>query len=175
MDNIPMKNSALAAIASKRAAQEAGTKSDPIIKRTQTTDPDTGAVTYRQSWSDKSKSGTTKRSTSPSISSVGSKVKSNAGSREFTSVPIPTAAGVKKAEITAPLMKKVDKPAPKSQKEKIAEKKIEDYNKNKESDETFDQYRKRIQERANENAEKAKSHEDKRFFMKNKVKACRTC
>jgi len=159
MENIPMKNSALAAIASKRLAQQAGTKSDPIIKRTQTTDPDTGAVTYRQSWDNKSSKSTSRRTnTSPSISSVGSKVKSTSGSREITSAVIPKTAGTKKAEISAPLMKKDDKFTPTTRKEVVIEKKIDDYNKNKTSDESFDQYRKRIQERANINSEKAKSN-----------------
>ena len=181
MDNIPMKNSALAAIASKRAAQEAGTKSDPIIKRTQTTDPDTGAVTYRQSWNNKSVSKSNaparKTNTSPSISSVGSKVKNTSGSREITSAPIPKPAGTKKAEITAPLMKKDDKFTPTTRKEVVIEKKIDDYNKNKTSDESFDQYRKRIQERANINSEKAKSSKSGGSLLsdKNKDTSCKTC
>ena len=178
MDNIPMKNSALAAIASKRAAQEAGTKSDPIIKRTQTTDPDTGAVTYRQSWNDTSASKSTKRTNaSPSISSVGSKVKNTSGSREITSAPIPKPAGAKKTEISAPLMKKEDKFTPKTQKERVNENKINDYNKNKTSGESFDQYRKRIQERANINSEKANSSKGSGSLLsdKNKDTSCKTC
>jgi hypothetical protein len=182
MDNIPMKNSALVAIAAKRLAQEAGTKSDPIIKRTQTTDPDTGAVTYRQSWSDTSTNTSAKRTNaSPSISSVGSKAKSSktatSGSREITSAPIPKAAEEKKQEISAPLMKKEDKFTPKSKKEKVIENKISDYNKNKTSDESFDQYRKRIQERANINSEKAKSSNSGGSLLNNKNKdtSCKTC
>lgn len=191
MDSIPMKNSALAAIASKRAAQETGTKSDPIIKRTQTTDPDTGAVTYRQSWDSTSASKSASKSTTapvkrtnalPSISSVGSKSKSSkiatSGSREITSAPIPKAAGAKKTEISAPLMKKEDKFTPKTQKERVIENKIDDYNQNKTSGESFDQYRKRTQERANINSEKAKSHENKGVFQrddKSNNKVCRTC
>lgn len=194
-DLIPMKNSALATIAAKRASQEGGVKTiDPPITRSQTTDPETGAVTYRQSWSNtavnrsttpssRSTSAPVKRSApkSPSISPVGSKVQSSKtvtpGSREVTSAAIPTAAGSKKAEITAPLIKKDDKFTPTTQKEKVVEKKIEDYNKNKTSDESFDQYRKRIQERANVNSEKAKSNEKSGSILtdKNKGATCKTC
>jgi len=46
MENIPMRNSALKAIADKRLAQENGVKTGDPIKKTQTVDPDTGAVTY---------------------------------------------------------------------------------------------------------------------------------
>jgi len=187
-DLIPMKNSALEAITNKRVAQENGTKTiDPPITRSQTTDPETGAVTYRQSWSNtsvnKSTSAPVKRSVSksPSISPVGSKVKSSKtvtpGSREVTSAAIPAAAAAKKADITAPLMKKEDKFVPKTQKEKVVDKKISDYNKNKSSDESFDQYRKRIQERANINAEKAKSSSSEGSILTNKNKGatCKTC
>lgn len=187
-DSIPMKNSALAAIANKRTAQEAGTKSDPVIKTSQTTDPDTGAVTYRQSWDNTSVSASKstaapvrRTNASPSISTVGSKAKSSKvvtpGSREVTSVPIPTASGTKKPDITAPLMKKDDKFVPTTQKEKVAENKVSDYNKNKSADESFDQYRKRIQERANTNAEKAKSHEGGGSILTDKSRGttCTTC
>jgi len=187
-DSIPMKNSALAAIAKKRVSQENGTKTiDPPITRSQTTDPETGAVTYRQSWSNtavnRSTTPASKKSVSksPSISPVGSKVKSSKtvtpGSREVTSASIPTASGAKKTNITAPLMKKSDKFTPTTQKEKVVEKKIEDYSKNKTSDESFDQYRKRIQERANINSEKAKSSKPSGSILtdKNKGATCKTC
>ena len=139
-------------------------KIDPPIKRTQTTNPD-GSVTYRQSWSGSSSGSNSNSSTrrTTTAASKGAPAKSSSyktatsGSREITSAPIPKAAGSKKTEISAPLMKKENKFVPKTQKEKVIEKKIQDYNKNKSSDETYDQYRKKTQDRANINSEKAKS------------------
>jgi hypothetical protein len=158
-------------------------KIDPPIKRTQSVDPDTGAITYRQSWSGSSKSNAppsslhrlSRSSDAPAKSS--SFKSATSGSREITSAPIPKAAGAKKEEIKAPLMKAENKFTPTTQKEKVIENKIEDYKKNKSESESFDTYRKRIQERANENAAKAKSTSSKGVMSssKNKDTSCKTC
>jgi len=69
-DLIPMKNSALKMLANKRIAQENGVKTiDPPIKRSQTTDPETGAITYRQSWESSSSTRRTSsgKKTAPSV------------------------------------------------------------------------------------------------------------
>lgn len=150
---------------------------DPPVKRTQTTNPD-GSITYRQSWSGSSsgsKSNTSTKRVSPAKSSLFKTATS--GSREITSAPIPKAAGTKKEEIKAPLMKAENKFTPTTQKEKVIEKKIEDYKKNKTESESFDTYRKRIQERANINAEKAKSTSSKGVMSssKNKDTSCKNC
>ena len=173
MDEIPMKNSALVAIAAKRVAQENGVKTiDPPIKRSQTTDPNTGAITYRQSWSNSGRSAG--KGKSPSISSVGSKVKkiSTAGSREVTSVPIPTAA--KKTEDSTPLAK-IQVPINKIDSKTIL------YEKQKKQGETREQYdtRNKIeQERVNKNSEKAKEPSGSGGSIltnKNKGASCKTC
>ena len=178
MDDIPMRNSALKMLADKRAAQESGVKTiDPPIKRSQTTDPDTGAITYRQSWSDSSRS-TEKRtfSKSPSISPVGSNVQSKrvstAGSREVTSVPIPTPAG--KTENTTPLAKILTPNVKKDVKTIL-------YEKQKKEGETREQYETRNkieQQRVNENSAKAKDKSGSVGSIltnKNKGATCKNC
>lgn len=184
MYNIPMKNSALKMLANKKAAQENGVKTiDPPIKRSQTTDPETGAITYRQSWSNTSTNkSTTKRtpSKSPSISQVGSKVKSTSsktvtpGSREITSAPIPKAAGRTDNKITAPPIK-VQTPVKASTREDII------YSKRKKENETreeFDKRDKEEDERLKINAAKAKEKKGsggKIMTDKNKGTSCRNC
>ena len=176
MDDIPMKNSALTAIAAKRVAQENGTRTiDPPIKRSQTTDPDTGAVTYRQSWSNTSSSKST-GSKSPSISSVGSKVKSTKtvtpSSREVTSAPVPTAA--KRTDDKTPLAKIQVANIKKDSKTIL-------YEKQKKEGETREQYEARNkveQQRVNENAAKAKEPRGSGGSIltnKNKGATCKTC
>lgn len=177
MENIPMKNSALKMLADKRAAQENGVKTiDPPIKRSQTTDPDTGAITYRQSWSDSSRSAG--KGKSPSISSIGSKVQSKrvstAGSREVTSVPVPTPAGRTDNEIKAPLIK-IQVPNVKKDSKTIL------YEKQKKEGETREQFevRNKIeQERVNKNAAEAKEPRGSKVSIltnKNKGASCKTC
>ena len=136
---------------------------DPPIKRTQTTDPETGATTYRQSWSSSSgsKSSSSGRKPSSTVKKDSKKDSGNArekstssksstsGSREITSAPIPKPAGFKKSEITPVKMKADNKFVPKTRKEQVTQNKIDDYNKNKSSSETYDQYRKKTQDRAN--------------------------
>lgn len=191
-DLIPMKNSALATIAAKRASQENGVKTiDPPIKRSQTTDPETGAITYRQSWeSSSSTRGTSAgKKTAPSvrkttsISPVGSKVQpskstsskvSTAGSREVTSVPIPKAAGRTDNEIKVQPIK-VQTPVKKIDKETIL------YEKQKKEGETREQYETRNkieQQRVNENSAKAKDKSGSGGSIltnKNKGATCKTC
>ena len=187
-DLIPMKNSALATIAAKRASQENGVKTiDPPIKRSQTTDPETGAITYRQSWESSSSAG---RRTTPSvrkttsISPVGSKVppsKSTSSktvtpkSREVTTVPIPKAAGRTDNEIKAPLIK-IQNPVERSTREDII------YSKRKKENETreeFDKRDKEEDERLNKNAlknqRKGDGNEGKIMTGKNQGSTCRTC
>jgi len=177
MDNIPMKNSALTAIAAKRVAQENGTKTiDPPIKRSQTTDPDTGAIIYRQSWSNTSSSKSISASKSPSISTVGSKVKSTKtvtpASREVTSASVPTAA--KKTESTTPLAK-IQVPNIKKDTKTIL------YDKQKKEGETREQFETRNkieQERVNKNSAEAKEPRGSRSSIltnKNKGATCKNC
>lgn len=177
MENIPMRNSALKMLADKRTAQENGVKTiDPPIKRSQTTDPDTGAITYRQSWSDSSRSSGKVVGKSPSISSVGSKVQpkrvSTAGSREVTSVPVPTPAV--KTDSSTPLAK-IQTPNVKKDSKTIL------YEKQKKEGETREQYdtrNKAEQQRVNENAAKAKEPKGSGGSIltnKNKGASCKTC
>ena len=141
MENIPMRNSALKAIADKRAAQESGTKTgDPIIK-TKTVDPETGAVTYKHSWSDtdmsskpttrsttRSTSGTTTTTTaprrsSPTISSVGSK-KTTTDTKKTVTPVSRTTSGSREFTSVAPLTPagKTDSMKPSAPLAKITEK-----------------------------------------------------
>lgn len=193
-DLIPMKNSALATIAAKRTSQENGVKTiDPPIKRSQTTDPETGAITYRQSWSNTAVNRSTtpvSKKTTPSvrkttsISPVGSKVQpsksksskvSTAGSREVTTVPIPKAAGRTDNNITAPPIK-VEAPVKRSTREDII------YSKRKKENETreeFDKRDKEEDERLNKNAlknqRKGDGNEGKIMTGKNQGTTCRNC
>lgn len=204
-DSIPMKNSALAAIANKRVAQENGTKTiEPPIKRSQTTDPDTGAITYRQSWSNTTvnKSSTPASKTTPqnsrtagksqSISSVGSKVPAKSmssktvtpGSREITSAPVPKSAGRTDNEIKAPLMKestptRTPVKSGTQLREEFKQKVYEKQRKGGETREEFDTKNKIEQKRVNENAKKAKEPKGSGgVFMKDEKyndASCRTC
>jgi len=183
-----MKNSALKMLADKRIAQENGVKTiDPPIKRSQTTDPETGAITYRQSWESSSSAG---RRTTPSvrkttsISPVGSKVKpskstsskvSTAGSREVTSAPIPKAAGRTDNEIKAPPIK-VQNPVKRSTREDII------YLKRKKENETLEEFDKRDKEEderlkinALKNQRRGDGNEGSIDTGKNKGTTCRTC
>lgn len=182
MENIPMKNSALKMLANKRIAQENGVKTiDPPIKRSQTTDPETGAITYRQSWSDSSRSSGKIAGKSPSISSVGSKVLKSTSSktvtpksREVTSVLIPKAAGRTDNEIKAPIIK-IQAPVKKIDKETIL---YEKQKKEGETREQFDTRNKIEQERVNKNSEKAKGPSGSGGSIltnKNKGASCKTC
>ena len=156
-------------------------KIDPTISRTQTTNPD-GSTTYRQSWSG-SNSGKSNAPVSSlhrlsrSSDAPAKSLSSTSGSREITSAPIPKTAGVKKEEIKAPLMKAENKFVPTTQKEKVIENKVQDYKKNKTESESYDTYRKRIQDRANTNAEKAKSSSSRDVMSssKNKDTSCKNC
>jgi hypothetical protein len=173
------------------------------MTRTQVTNPD-GSITYKQSWNDTTinKSNTpvkkvtkpivkpVKKVTKPIVKPV-KKVTTNVpsksisskivtpNSREITSLPPMQSKLEVKPEITAPLGIPNNTFTPTTQKEKVVKWKIDDYNLNKRSGETFDVYRKRIQDRANQNAEKAKSHEgSKGVFQKDDKsndKVCRTC
>jgi len=190
-DLIPMKNSALKMLANKRIAQENGVKTiDPPIKRSQTTDPETGAITYRQSWESSSSTRRTSsgKKTAPSvrkttsISPVGSKVPKSTSSktvtpesREVTTVPIPKAAGRTDNEIKAPPIK-IQNPVERSTREDII------YSKRKKENETreeFDKRDKEEDERLNKNAlknqRKGDGNEGKIMTGKNQGSTCRTC
>ncbi len=197
-----MRNSALKAIADKRAAQENGTKTgDPIIK-TKTVDPDTGAVTYKHSWSDtsmsskpttRSTSGTTTapRRSSPTISSVGSKKtttapkkivtpvsKTTSGSREFTSVaPLTPAGKTDTMKPSAPLAKITEKVTPitKEQKKEIIYKKS--YEETKKPGESFNEWYTKLDERTKAQSAKnqSKGSEGSIDTGKNKGTTCRNC
>ena len=150
---------------------------DPPVKRTQTTNPD-GSVTYRQSWSGSSSGSKSNTSTKRVSSAKSSSYKTpTSGSREITSAPIPKVAGVKKEEIKAPLMKAENKFTPTTKKEQVISNKIDDYKKNKTSEESYDTYRKRIQDRANTNSAKAKSTSSRGVMSSNKNKdtSCKNC
>ena len=195
-DLIPMKNSALKMLADKRSAQENGVKTiEPTIKRTQSTDPETGAITYRQSWesssSTRGKSSSAGRKTTPSvrkttsISPVGSKVSpskstsksttppskvSTSGSREVTSVPIPKPAGRTDNEIKAPPIK-IQNPTASAVKDKLQlreEKNTAFYMRTKKEGETREQWNKRDaenSERAAENTRKSKEPRGSRLVF----------
>jgi hypothetical protein len=201
MENIPMRNSALKAIADKRAAQENGTKTgDPIIK-TKTVDPDTGAVTYKHSWSDTSMSSkpttrsttttTAPRRSSPTISSVGSKKtttapkkivtpvsKTTSGSREFTSVaPLTPAGKTDTMKPSAPLAKITEKATPltKEKKAEIIYKKS--YESSKKDGESFNDWYAKLDERTKAQSAKNRSKDLEGEIRTDKQMAggCRGC
>jgi hypothetical protein len=204
MENIPMRNSALKAIADKRVAQENGVKSiDPVIKKTQTVDPETGSITYKHSWNSSSESktpSTTKsRGSSPTISSVGSKKTTvapkkttttvskttvNPGSREFSSVaPLTPKTTTVDTKPTAaiPTEKQLVKVAPPTKEQKYRATWEKSYQKTKKPGETFEQWNQSFNDRVNKNSAK-----NRRFDWlkgdggiidtgKNKSGACKTC
>ena len=180
MENIPMRNSALKAIADKRIAQENGVKTiDPAVKKTQTVDPETGSITYKHSWNSASESKITstnskpKRS-SPTISSVGSKKTTTTvapkktittvskktvspGSREFSSVapltPKSTTVDTKPSAAIPTEKELVKAPTPtKEQKYRATWEKS--YQQNKKPGETFDQWDQSEKNRTQKNAAK---------------------
>ena len=186
MENIPMRNSALKVLANKRVAQENGVKSIDPIKKTQTVDPDTGAITYRHSWSGSSESSkprttnTTPRRQSPGISTVGSKIsskKETSGSREFTSVPRPTAAG--RTDDTKPSAALPTVRTTPTKEERYRAINTPSYNKYKKSGQTFEDWDKSEKERVNKNALKNQRKGDGDSGSidtgKNKGTSCRTC
>lgn len=163
-NNIPMKDSALNVIASKRAAQEAGTRSiDPKITKTTTTNPEMGTTTTRTSWSGSSssakpasrsttkaapaKASTAKREpvrAASSVSAAPTKASSStSGSREITTFSAPKAAGVVTQKITAPTIDNSKKFVASTTKEKRIEKQVSTYNKEKKAGESFDTYQTR--------------------------------
>jgi len=192
MENIPMRNSALKAIADKRLAQENGVKTGDPIKKTQTVDPDTGAVTYKHSWSGSMESSKPSklivRRSSPTISSVGSKAaKKESGSREFTSVPRMTPAGLTEDTKTIakiqPVSKEEIKSSLKDYQKSKKEANIRDiydksYNETKKSGQSFDTWYNDLNERTKVNSKKAKDKGSKGVFMKDDPsndKLCRSC
>lgn len=154
-NNIPMKDSALNVIASKRAAQEAGTKSiDPKITKTTTTNPEMGTTTTRTSWSGSSSSAKpAARSTAPvkaatapvkrTVTTPSRTVTPTSGSREITTFSAPKAAGVVTQKITAPTIDNSKKFVASTTKEKRIEKQVSTYNKEKKAGESFDTYQTR--------------------------------
>jgi hypothetical protein len=157
---------------------------NPVISRTQTTNPD-GSVTYKQSWDDTSvnKSNTpitkvtkpivkkTTNSVPPNVvvpKSTSSKIVTP-NSREITSLPPMQIKQGIKPEITAPLGIPNNNFVPTTQKEKMIQWRIQDYNKNKINGESFEVYRKRIQDKANLNSAKAKEPSGSgSYFVSNK-------
>ena len=192
-NNIPMKDSALRVIESKRAAQEAGTRSiDPKITKTTTTDPEMGTTTTRTSWSGSSSSvKPAARSTAPVKRTVTTPVKrTNApsrtvtptsGSREITTFNAPKAAGVVTQKITAPLIDNSKKFVPTTTKEKRIAKQVETYNKYKKPDESFEGYRTRRTFETQEAIKKGPEKKEKwsgvggRDASKNKSGTCMSC
>jgi hypothetical protein len=187
MDNIPMRNSALKAIADKRLAQENGVKTGDPIKKTQTVDPDTGAVTYRHTWSGSSESSkstsNTARRSSPTISSVGSKsAKKEAGSREFTTAPRLAPAGKTedtKPSASLPSETKLSK-STKTKAETLRALHTPAYNasEEKKSGKSYEEWDAITTQRMKENSKKNKDKESKGVFMlddPSNNKVCRTC
>ena len=172
-NNIPMKDSALRVIESKRAAQEAGTRSiDPKITKTTTTDPEMGTTTTRTSWSGSSSSvKPAARSTAPVKRTVTTPVKrTNApsrtvtptsGSREITTFNAPKAAGVVTQKITAPTIDNSKKFVASTTKEKRIEKQVSTYNKEKKEGESFDTYRTRRTSETQEAIKKGPAKKEK--------------
>jgi hypothetical protein len=167
---------------------------NPVISRTQTTNPD-GSVTYKQSWDDTSVNKPTTPISKPVVkpvkkttNSVPPKVvtpKSTSSkivtpnSREITSLPPMQIKQGIKPEITAPLGIPNNNFVPTTQKEKMVQWRIQDYNKNKINGESFEVYRKRIQDKANLNSAKAKSRSGgvggSYSNEKNRDTSCRDC
>lgn len=152
---------------------------DPGIKKIVTTNPNTGVTTYKHTWNSDSSSGVKKTVAKSNGIKPTTKKSSTSGTREFSTFSKPKNVGVKKQEISAAEMKPEKKFVPTTQKEKVIERKITDYNKNKQSNESFDEYRKRIQERANKNSAKAKSSSGGRTEFSKKFgsrsSSCRNC
>lgn len=196
-----MRNSALRAIAEKRVAQENGVKTGDPIKRTQTVDPDTGSVTYKHSWSSSSESSkprtNTPRRQSPGISPVGSKITSNkpvvkkteasnkpvvkktetSGSREFTSVPRPTPAGLTEStKPSAPVPTVRNTP---TKQERYVAINTSSYKKYAKPGQTFEDWDKSEKERMNKNAiknqRKPDGSEGSYDNGRSKGTRCRTC
>ena len=192
-NNIPMKDSALRVIESKRAAQEAGTRSiDPKITKTTTTDPEMGTTTTRTSWSGSSSSvKPAARSTAPVKRTVTTPVKrTNApsrtvtptsGSREITTFNAPKAAGVVTQKITAPTIDNSKKFVASTTKEKRIEKQVSTYNKEKKEGESFDTYRTRRTSETQEAIKKGPAKKEKWKSVngdnssKSRSGACLTC
>lgn len=185
-----MRNSALKAIAEKRIAQENGVKTGDPIKKTQTVDPDTGAITFRHSWSSSSESSkpraNTPRRQSPGISPVGSKITSNkpvvkktetSGSREFTSVARPTPAGLTESTKPSAAIPTV-RNTPTKQERYVAVN-TPSYKKYAKPGQTFEDWDKSEKERMNKNAiknqKKGDGSEGSIDTGKNKGTSCRTC
>lgn len=193
MENIPMRNSALKAIAQKRVAQENGVKSIDPINKTKTVDPDTGSVTYRHSWSSSSESSkprttsTTPRRQSPGISPVGSKITSNkpvvkktetSGSREFTSAPRLTPAG--RTDDTKPTAAIPTVRNTPTKQERYVAVNTPSYKKYAKPGQTFEDWDKSEKERTHKNAianqKKYKDGDEGSLDTgKNKGATCRTC
>lgn len=191
-NNIPMKDSALNVIASKRAAQEAGTKSiDPKITKTTTTNPEMGTTTTRTSWSGSSSSNKQPaRSTTPVKRTVTTPSRTNtpsravtptSGSREITTFSAPKAAGVVTQKITAPLIDNSKKFVASTTKEKRIEKQVSTYNKEKKAGESFEGYKTRRTFETQEAIKKGPAKKEKwsgvggRDASKNKSGTCMSC
>ena len=198
-NNIPMKDSALNVIASKRAAQESGTKSiDPKITKTTTTNPEMGTTTTRTSWSGSSSSAKpgarsaapAKKSTAPARTSTAPAAKSTtpsrtvtptSGSREITTFSAPKAAGVVTQKITAPTIDNSKKFVPSTTKEKRIANQVSTYNKEKKEGESFDTYRTRRTSETQEAIKKGPAKKEKwqgvggNNASKSRSGACLTC
>lgn len=172
---------------------------DGGIKKTQSTNPETGVTTYKQSWGNsygrKSSAAPTKAApakaapvkrepvkAASSVSAAPAKTSgSTAGSREFSTFPSPKAAGAVTQKITAPTIDNSKKFVPSTTKEKRIEKQVSTYNKEKKEGESFDTYRARRTSETQAAIKKGPEKKEKwagvggRDASKNKSGACTTC
>lgn len=169
---------------------------EPNVKKTQTTDPDTGVTTYRHTWSNsygKRTAAPTTKTTTPLVKRTAAPVArtsskpaartssssgTTSGSREFTSLPKLTPAGrTDDTKPSAPLAKITEKATPltKEEKREIIYKKS--YESSKKTGESFDEWYNKLDERTKSQSAKnrSKGSEGDINTGKNKGSTCRNC
>ena len=169
---------------------------EPNVKKTQTTDPDTGVTTYRHTWSNsygKRTAAPTTKTTTPLVKRTAAPVArtsskpaartssssgTTSGSREFTSLPkLTPAERTDDTKPSAPLAKIQEKVPPLTKKQKIEIIYKVPYNKSKKEGESFDDWYKKLDEKTKENSYKNRSKDDEGEIRTNKQDAggCRGC
>ena len=169
---------------------------EPTVKKTQSTDPDTGVTTYKHSWSNsygkrtsapttKTTTPLVKRDTAPVRKPSSAPVKkpssssgTTSGSREFTSLPKLTPAGrTDDTKPSAPLAKIKEKATPltKQEEKEIIYKKS--YESSKKTGESFNDWYAKLDERTKANSAKNRSKDSEGEIRTDKQMAggCRGC
>jgi hypothetical protein len=176
---------------------------EPTIKKTQSTDPDTGVTTYKHSWSNsygKRTSAPTTKTTTPLVKRTTAPVArtsskpvarttapaartssssgTTSGSREFTSLPKLTPAGrTDDTKPSAPLAKIKEKATPltKQEEKEIIYKKS--YESSKKTGESFNDWYAKLDERTKANSAKNRSKDSEGEIRTDKQMAggCRGC